>query len=342
MKKNLDLKYDSNEQYDKLIYDISKVVNNGRNEAAKAINNVLVNTYWQIGRYIVEYEQGGNSKAEYGLALLKNLASDLTIRLGKGFSRPNLNNMRLFYLRYPICQTVSDKLSWSHICELIKIDDELERSFYEKETINEKWDVRTLRRQKNSSLYLRLAASKDKEGLLKLANNGIEIQKPEDIIKDTYTLEFLKIPQAERYSEKELEDRIIGNLEKFLLELGKGFTFVGRQYRLTINNINYYCDLVFYHRILKCFVIIDLKINPLQHADIGQMNMYMGYFAQEENMPEDNPPVGIILAREKDELLVKYATYGIDNNLFISKYELYLPDRDELKKLVDNILIDEK
>lgn len=342
MKKNLYLKYDSNEQYDKLIYDISKVVNNGRNEAAKAINNVLVNTYWQIGRYIVEYEQGGNSKAEYGLALLKNLASDLTIRLGKGFSRPNLNNMRLFYLRYPICQTVSDKLSWSHICELIKIDDELERSFYEKETINEKWDVRTLRRQKNSSLYLRLAASKDKEGLLKLANNGIEIQKPEDIIKDTYTLEFLKIPQAERYSEKELEDRIIGNLEKFLLELGKGFTFVGRQYRLTINNINYYCDLVFYHRILKCFVIIDLKINPLQHADIGQMNMYMGYFAQEENMPEDNPPVGIILAREKDELLVKYATYGIDNNLFISKYELYLPDRDELKKLVDNILIDEK
>lgn len=342
MKKNLDLKYESNEQYDKLIYDISKVVSNGRNEVAKAINNVLVNTYWQIGRYIVEYEQGGNSKAEYGLALLKNLASDLTIRLGKGFSRPNLNNMRLFYLRYPICQTVSDKLSWSHICELIKIDDELERSFYEKETINEKWDVRTLRRQKNSSLYLRLAASKDKEGLLKLANNGIEIQKPEDIIKDTYTLEFLKIPQAERYSEKELEDRIIGNLEKFLLELGKGFTFVGRQYRLTINNINYYCDLVFYHRILKCFVIIDLKINPLQHADIGQMNMYMGYFAQEENMPEDNPPVGIILAREKDELLVKYATYGIDNNLFISKYELYLPDRDELKKLVDNILIDEK
>lgn len=342
MKKKLDLKYDSNEQYDKLIYDISKVVNNGRNEAAKAINNVLVNTYWQIGRYIVEYEQGGNSKAEYGLALLKNLASDLTIRLGKGFSRPNLNNMRLFYLRYPICQTVSDKLSWSHICELIKIDDELERSFYEKETINEKWDVRTLRRQKNSSLYLRLAASKDKEGLLKLANNGIEIQKPEDIIKDTYTLEFLKISQTERYSEKELEDKIIGNLEKFLLELGKGFTFVGRQYRLTINNINYYCDLVFYHRILKCFVIIDLKINPLQHVDIGQMNMYMGYFAQEENMPEDNPPVGIILAREKDELLVKYATYGIDNNLFISKYELYLPDRDELKKLVDNILIDEK
>lgn len=224
MKKNLYLKYDSNEQYDKLIYDISKVVNNGRNEAAKAINNVLVNTYWQIGRYIVEYEQGGNSKAEYGLALLKNLASDLTIRLGKGFSRPNLNNMRLFYLRYPICQTVSDKLSWSHICELIKIDDELERSFYEKETINEKWDVRTLRRQKNSSLYLRLAASKDKEGLLKLANNGIEIQKPEDIIKDTYTLEFLKIPQAERYSEKELEDRIIGNLEKFLLELARRFT----------------------------------------------------------------------------------------------------------------------
>lgn len=270
--------------------------------------------------------------------MLTMLSHELTLRLGKGYSRPNLNNMRKFYLCYPICQTVSDKLSWSHICELIKIDDELERSFYEKETVKEKWDVRTLRRQMESALFLRLAVSRDKEGILALAQNGVEIQRPEDVIKSTYTLEFLNLPELAQYSEGDLETRIINNLQKFLLELGKGFTFVGRQYPLTINNITYHCDLVFYHRILKCFVLIDLKKNSVQHEDIGQMNMYMGYFAIEENMPDDNPPIGIILSKNKDELLVEYATYGMDSNLFVSKYELYLPNRKELERLVNSIL----
>ena len=262
--------------------------------------------------------------------------------MGKGYSRPNLNNMRKFYLKYSNCQTVSDKLSWSHICELIKIDDELERSFYEKECVVENWNVRTLRRQMDSALFLRLASSRDKEGILKLAQNGIECQSPEDIVKSTYTLEFLDIPEQEKYSENDLEQKIIDNLQKFLLELGKGFTFVKRQYPLTINNVHYHVDLVFYHRILKCFVLIDLKKNSVQHEDIGQMNMYMGYFAIEENMPDDNPPIGIILSKNKDELLVEYATYGMDSNLFVSKYELYLPNRKELEKLVKDILDDEE
>lgn len=328
--------------FEKMISDIEALVNTSKNELATSINKVMTVTYWSIGKYIVEFEQDGNAKAAYGKNLLCTISKELTLRLGKGYSRPNLNNMRKFYLKYSNCQTVSDKLSWSHICELIKIDDELERSFYEKECVVENWNVRTLRRQMDSALFLRLASSRDKEGILKLAQNGIECQSPEDIVKSTYTLEFLNIPEQEKYSENDLEQKIIDNLQKFLLELGKGFTFVKRQYPLTINNVHYHVDLVFYHRILKCFVLIDLKKNSVQHEDIGQMNMYMGYFAIEENMPDDNPPIGIILSKNKDELLVEYATYGMDSNLFVSKYELYLPNRKELEKLVKDILDDEE
>lgn len=331
-----------NSGFEKMISDIEALVNTSKNELATSINKVMTVTYWSIGKYIVEFEQDGNAKAEYGKNLLSIISKELTLRLGKGYSRPNLNNMRKFYLKYSNCQTVSDKLSWSHICELIKIDDELERSFYEKECVVENWNVRTLRRQMDSALFLRLASSRDKEGILKLAQNGIECQSPKDIVKSTYTLEFLDIPEQEKYSENDLEQKIIDNLQKFLLELGKGFTFVKRQYPLTINNVHYHVDLVFYHRILKCFVLIDLKKNSVQHEDIGQMNMYMGYFAIEENMPDDNPPIGIILSKNKDELLVEYATYGMDSNLFVSKYELYLPNRKELEKLVKDILDDEE
>ena len=304
-----------------LVDEIETAVSNAKKEIAEKVNSVITETYWKIGKYIVEFEQDGNVKAAYGSKLLTTLSHQLTLRLGRGYSRPNLNNMRKFYLCYENCQTVSDKLTWSHICELIKIDDELERSFYEKECYKEKWDVRTLRRQMDSALFLRLATSRDKEGILALAREGITYDKPEDVIKDTYTLEFLGLPEKERYSEEDLEQKIIDNLQKFLLELGKGFTFVGRQYPLTVNNIHYHVDLVFYHRILKCFVLIDLKKNSVQHIDIGQMNMYMGYFAKEENMADDNPPIGIILSHNKDELLVEYATYGMDSNLFVSKYE---------------------
>lgn len=321
--------------------NITNLVTGTKNQLVQTINTTLVSTYWNIGKYIVEFEQQGNIKAKYGTALLSSLAKILRIKLGKGYSRPNLNNMRKFYLLYPICQTVSDKLSWSHICELITIDDELERSFYERECIAAKWNVRSLRRQMDSALYLRLAASKDKKGILQLAQEGIIVQQPEDVIKDTYTLEFLGLPEKEQYSEHDLEQRLIDNLQVFLLELGKGFAFIGRQYPLTINNHHYHIDLVFYHRILKCFVLIDLKRNAVQHKDIGQMNMYMGYFAKEENAIDDNPPIGIILSHTKDELLVEYATYGMDSKLFVSKYELYLPNKEELRKLVNSVIANE-
>ena len=321
--------------------NITHLVAEAKSRLSSSVNSTLVSTYWNIGRYIVEFEQKGSAKAKYGTALLSSLAKLLRSKLGQGYSRPNLNNMRKFYLLYPICQTVSDKLSWSHICELITIDDDLERSFYEKVCIEERWNVRSLRRQMNSALFLRLAASRDKAGILRLAREGVVVQQPEDIVKSTYTLEFLGLSDREEYKEYDLEQRLIDNLEVFLLELGKGFTFVGRQYPLTIGNRHYHIDLVFYHRILKCFVLIDLKRNAVKHQDIGQMYMYMGYFAKEENVTDDNPPVGIILSHTKDELLVEYATYGMDSQLFVSKYELYLPNKDELRRLIDGVMLDD-
>ncbi len=336
-KKKKSISIQTDEHLNTLANAIIDEVNRSKKYIAMNISSVMVKTYWTIGRYIVEFEQRGSSKSKYGSNMMTNLSKVLTMRLGRGYSRPNLNNMRKFYLLYPICQT-SDKLTWSHICELITIDDELERSFYERECVKEAWDVRALRRQMDSGLFLRLAKSKDKESILALAETGIEIQRPEDIVKDTYTLEFLGLPEKERYSENDLEQKIIDNLQTFLLELGKGFAFVGRQYSIVINNVHYHVDLVFYHRILKCFVLIDLKKNTVKHEDIGQMNMYMGYFAKEENESDDNPPVGIILSHNKEELLVEYATYGMDTNLFVSKYELYLPNREELRRLVNGIL----
>lgn len=333
---------DTTKEYKLLVDKIAKRIEEGVARAVTEVKRSQLATYWDNGRYIVEFEQKGKEHAEYGLNLLKSLANDLTLRMGKGYSRPNLYNMRKFYQTYPNGYECVEKLTWSHICELIRIDDELEREFYSKQCAAEHWDVRTLKRQKKSALFLRLAASKDKKGILELANKGAIIEKPQDIIKDVYTLEFLNLNVDSHYDESELERKICANLQEFLLELGKGFTFVKEQFPMNINNYIYKCDLVFYHRILKCFVLIDLKVNAVQYDDIGQMNMYMGYFAEEENEPDDNSPIGIVLARDKDELLVKYATYGTDTNLFVSKYELYLPNREELKQLVDKIMFDEE
>lgn len=321
--------------------NIAFLVQESKASISKTVNSKIIETYWNIGKYIVEFEQEGKAKAKYGTKLLTNLAKLLKPKVGLGFSKPNLYNMRRFYLTYPKFQTLSRKLSWSHICELMTIDDPLERSFYEKECIAENWNVRSLRRQMDSALYLRLAASKDKSGVLQLAQKGLTVQKPEDIIKDTYTLEFLGLQKKKRYREQDLEQSIIDHLQTFLLELGKGFAFIGRQYSLTINNNHYHIDLVFYHRILKCFVLIDLKKNGVKYQDIGQMNMYLGYFAKEENTEGDNPPVGIILSHSKDELMVEYATYGMDSNLFVSKYELYLPNKEELRRMVDSIMTED-
>jgi len=302
--------------YDALKKQISAVMMEARRHAATAINETIVEAYWMIGKHIVEFEQKGKTRAQYGGRLLVNLSKDLTVSLGRGFSKSNLFYMRLFYTRFPIFQTLSGKLSWSHLVEITGIDDPRERNFYLAEATNEQWSVRELKRQKDRGLFMQLALGKSGGQVESLAERGNVIEKPEDAIKDTYTLDFFDIP-APAPSESLLEDALVENLEKFLLELGKGFAFIGRQYRLAVNNTNYYADLVFYHVILKCYVIIDLKIGKVKQEDIGQMNLYLGYFAIDKNNAGDNPPIGIILAKEKDEVMVQYAMYGGNNNLFV-------------------------
>lgn len=324
--------------YGELLEQISQTYTQGRVAAVQAVNAHLIETYWRVGQHIVEFEQAGKIRAEYGAALMATLAKDLSLRHGKGFSRSNLVYMRLLYQRYPISQKPSHQLSWSHYVELLKIGNDLERSFYEKQAIAERWSVPELKRQKETSLFLRLAAGKDKTAILELAAKGQIVEQPTDLLREPYVFEFLKIPEPSQVSESELEVLLCNHLQQFLLELGKGFTFVGRQYRITLNNIHYKVDLVFYHRILRCFVLIDLKMGEVQHQDIGQMNMYLGYFAAEENVDGDQPPIGLILSRHKDELLVEYATYQMNSQLFVQKYQLYLPDRDELRRELELML----
>jgi predicted nuclease of restriction endonuclease-like (RecB) superfamily len=357
--------------YQGLIETISTTYTNGKVVAMRAVNNQLLDTYWQIGQHIVEFEQGGKVKATYGKALLENLSKDLSLLHGRGFSLSNVKRFRQFYLTYPIFQTSSGilknnqvaigaglphllrgiekehveigavathQLSWTHYVELIKINDPLERSFYQQQTILENWSVEELIRQKKTSLYLRLASSKDKEGILKLSHQGQQIATPTDILRDTYIFEFLKIAEPYHLSETELEQRLITHLQTFLLELGKGFAFIGRQYRITLGNRHHYVDLVFYHRILKCFVLIDLKREEASYQDVGQMNMYLGYFENEENTESDNQPIGIVLAKEKDELIIQYAMHNVSSQLFVQKYQLYLPDKEELRKVIEDQL----
>lgn len=325
-------------EYSSLIDSIGTVLEQGRKQAYQAVNTILVKTYWEIGKQIVEYEQKGKEKAEYGSALLDTLSKDLKLNYGKGFSRRNILDMRRFYHYYPKWQTVSAELRWSHYVELLSIDHHLERSFYEKQCLNEKWSVRELSRQMSSALFHRLALSKDKRGVIQLSKKGQFIEKHEDIIKDPYVLEFLKLPESHKYTEKELEQKLIDNLQMFLLELGKGFTFVARQKRISLGNNHYYVDLVFHHRILKCFVLIDLKIGKATHHDIGQMNLYLNYFKKEENTAEDNEPIGIVLSAYKHEIDVEFALGGIVNKLFVSKYKLYLPNKRELENKMRRIL----
>lgn len=266
----------STKSYRDLIDSISLLCASGRKKSFAAVNSILLETYWAIGKYIVEFEQGGSAKANYGDKLLPKLSADLTIRIGRGFSLSNLIRFRQFYLSFTIDATPSHKLSWSHYVELLKIENTLERRFYQQQAVLENWSIRELKRQKESSLFLRLASGKQKKEIIKLSQKGKLIEKPEDILKDTYIFEFLKIPEPYQINETNLEKRLINQLQEFLLELGKGFTFVGRQYRITLANRHHYIDLVFYHRILKCFVRIDLKKEEAGYEDVGQMNMYLG------------------------------------------------------------------
>ena len=339
MKKNeMSIKQEKADTYKDLVAGIGEILSEGRTTAAGAVNHILVQTYWHIGRYIVEFEQNGKDRAEYGTGLLLKLSKDLTVAYGKGFSKSNLVYMRKLYQTFPKSETLSHQLTWSHYFEILKSDSELEISFYVKECELENWSVRELKRQMKSMLFHRIALSKDKEAVLQLSKSGEIIERPEDLVKDPYVLEFLNLPEKEKYVEGDIEDRIIENLKKFLLELGRGFAFIGRQYVLQIGARRFKVDLLFYNYILKCFFLIDLKRGEIEHKDVGQMNMYLNYVKTEVTPEGDNPPVGLILGAYKDELLMEYAMQGIENNLFVSKYQLYLPNKEELRRELERLL----
>lgn len=317
--------------YDELLRRVGDVIQKGRNSIAAAVNNAIVQSYWEIGQYIVEYEQKGHAKAEYGSDVLNRLSRDMTDRYGKGFSRSNVFYMRKIYSVYPQLQQRSSLLSWSHYIELLKLDDELERSFYEKECESEHWGVRELKRQMKSMLFHRIALSSDKNEVMRLAREGQVIEKPEDILREPYVFEFTGLPQLPVYGEGDLEEALVSNLSQFFLELGKGFTYVGRQQKLVIAGRTYKVDLVFYHRILKCFVLVDLKRGEVQHEDIGQMNFYLNYYREEMNTEGDTEPIGIVLGAYKDKVVMQYALQNITNQVFVSRYQLYLPERAQLE-----------
>ena len=331
----------SSAEYQQLVDRISTVWDSAKNKAIQNVNAQLIEANWLTGQQIVEFEQQGNVRAQYGKQLLVNLAKDLTTKRGRGFSRSNLTYMRKLYLTFPKCETLSHKLTWSHYFELLKCDDPLELQFYYNEAIKQGWRVRELKRQMKSSLFHRLSLSTDKQGVLALANEGHQIMTAEDIIHDPYVLEFTGLPSKKRYKEGELETALKKHMEQFLLELGRGFAFIGRQYTIPIGSRRFKVDLVFYHCILKCYVLIDLKRAEIKHSDIGQMNLYLNYFKAEICQPDDNPPIGIVLGTKKDELLMEYALQGITNQLFAARYQLYLPNREELQAQFNRILNEE-
>ena len=327
-----------NKEYKKLIENVGSIYNKAKSNVISAINVEMLNVYWEIGKYIIEFEQNGNLQASYGTELLPRLSKDLKRMGGKGFSRSNLSYMRKFYIRFPKRETVSHKLSWSHYFELLKIDDDLAREFYLNQTIKENWTVRELKRQKKTGLFHRIAINKDKEKILELSKEGQIIKSENDLTKDPYVFEFLGIPENYEYTENDIEKAIINNLQKFLLELGKGFAFIGRQQRITLNNRHYKVDLVFYHTKLKCYVLIDLKIGEVEYEHIGQMKLYLGYYEKEVNDENDNQPIGIILSEEKDDIMVEYAMLNDKAKLLVSKYQLYLPNREELKRRMKEVI----
>ena len=294
----------TNQNISLVVHEIGDLLAAARSNVARQVNYELLSTYWNIGRIIAEYEQTVPERADYGKQTLKELSKALTNEFGKGFSVSNIQFMRRFYQTYQIQQTASVKLSWSHYCELLSISDPDKRSFYEKEAVNSNWSVRELKRQIDSSLFERLLLSRgdaNKEQVLALAESGIEIAEPADIIRDPYVFEFLGIPEDKPMLESDLERALVQQIEKFLLELGRGFMFVGTQQRVTINNTHYYVDMVFYNKILRAYVLIELKTTKLTPEAAGQINMYLNYYASEVNDSDDNPPIGIILCTEKEE-----------------------------------------
>ena len=324
-----------------LVEQIKTLLEASRQKIAVEVNTTLLHTYWQIGRLICEYEQSDAVRAEYGKQTLKVLSKQLTNEFGKGFSVSNIQFMRRFYQTYQIQQTPSVKLSWSHYCELLSISDSDKRSFYEKEAVNANWSVRELKRQIESSLFERLLLSSgdaNKEKVMSLATKGNEIAKPADIIRDPYVFEFLGLPEDKPFLESDLEKALVDQIERFLLELGRGFMFVGTQQRVTLGNHHYYVDMVFYNKILRSYVLVELKTTKLMPEAVGQLNMYLNYYANEVNDSDDNPPIGIILCTDKNSIDAEYALGGISNNLFASKYVLFIPNKEQLIAEVEKVL----
>ncbi|PJR03638.1 PDDEXK nuclease domain-containing protein [Avrilella dinanensis] len=342
----------------KFFSQIVDLLQSARSNVVRTINQTMVLTYFEIGRMIVEEEQNGKDRAVYGKNLLQDLSKVLTKEFGRGFSETNLKQMRQFYLAYSISstvlrisekgQTLSDELqneksqtasakfnlSWSHYLKLMRIEDENERKFYEIEAAKNNWSVRELERQYDSALYTRLVLSRDKDKVKELSEKGLIIEKPKDAIKDPYILEFIGLPEQSAYSENQLEEEIINKLEHFLLELGNGFTFVARQKRISFDDKHFWIDLVFYNRILKSFVLIDLKIGELKHQDIGQMQMYVNYYDREVRLEDENKTIGIVLCQNKSEAVVEYTLPENNEHIFASRYKTVLPSKEELKSLI--------
>lgn len=333
---------------DEFLKSVSDVLTQARKKAKTAVNLSMVYAYFEIGRMIVEEEQQGKNRAAYGQQLLKELSAHLTKTCGKGFSVGNLKNIRQFYKVYStdqigetafsqfenfpaVCTGRKFFLSWSHYLKLMRIENVDERHFYEIESVKNDWSLRELQRQFDSALYQRLLLSTEKENVKQLAKKGQIIEKSSDLVKDPYVLEFLGLEEKSGYSESELETRIIDNLQTFLLELGAGYTFVARQKRFTFNESHFRADLVFYNRLLRCFVVFDLKIGMLKHQDLGQMQMYVNYYDRYEKQADENPTIGVLLCQDKDDALVEL-TLPKDSNIYASQYQLYLPDKKLLQK----------
>ena len=329
----------------KMIQEIKDIILSSRKKVSYEVNNTMLYAYWNVGRIIVENEQNGNIKAEYGKQIMKELSKELRKILGSGFSVSNLFNMRKLYITYPKFQTVSGKLSWSHYCELLSIDNVDERNFYEKECIDSNWSVRELKRQLETSLFERLLLSEgknNKKKVYELSKIGQTLNTPEDVLKEPYVFEFLGVKENKPILEKDLEQKLVKHIEEFLLELGKGFMFVGTQQRITLGNTHYYVDMVFYNKILKCYVLIDLKIGQMKAEYAGQMNMYLNYYNEEINDKGDNKPIGIILCKSKKDIAIDYALGGLSNNVFSSTYTYYIPDKEQLINEVEKVLNETK
>ncbi len=317
---------------DSLYQAISEIVEDARKTVYRATNQAMVKAYWEIGRAIVEEEQAGKRRAEYGKALIAGISTRLTQDFGRGFSQRHLEQMRRFYLEFQIPHALRAELSWTHYRLLMTVNNEAARSFYMVEASNNNWSTRELERQISSLLFERLALSGDKEKVLELSRKGQIVASPEDLIKDPYVLEFLGMSESPDFHEKDLGQNLIDRLQSFLLELGRGFALVARQKRITVGGDHFYIDLVFYNHALKCFVLIDLKIGKLDHRDIGQMDFYVRYFEKEQRSEDDNPTIGLILCSHKNEAMVRYTLLDDREQVFASKYRLCLPTEEELKR----------